>query len=124
MRRAVIVTQGAGGVVLLIGAGLLFASFRHVTAIDPGFNPDGILTASINLPPARYADDRAIARFTDDALRAVRSVPGVVAAGVTTAIPFGDDFSENVIFPEGHRLSPGDSLIAPYDSSVTSGYFE
>jgi hypothetical protein len=124
MRRALIVTQVAVAFVLLIGAGLLFASFRHVMAIDPGFNAEGILTESVNLPPARYTEGSAIRRFTDDALRAVRSVPGVLAAGATTAIPFGDDFEENVIFPEGHRLSPGDSLIAPYDSSVTPGYFE
>jgi putative ABC transport system permease protein len=124
MRRALIVTQVAIAFVLLIGAGLLFASFRRVLAIDPGFNSDGILTASVNLPHARYAEDRAVARFTDAALRAVRSVPGVVAAGATTAIPFGDDFDEDVIFPEGHHLSPGDSLIAPYYSSVTTGYFE
>jgi len=124
MRRALIVTQVAVAFVLLIGAGLLFASFRHVVAIDPGFDAEGILTASVNLPPARYTDGSAIGRFTDDALRAVRSVPGVVGAGATTAIPFGDDFDEGVIFPEGHRLSPGDSLIAPYHSSVTPGYFE
>ena len=124
MRRALIVTQVAVAFVLLIGAGLLFTSFRRVAAIDPGFNAEGILTASVNLPPARYSEGRAVARFTDDALRAVRSVPGVVAAGTTSAIPFGDDFDEGVIFPEGHRLSRGDALIAPYDSSVTPGYFE
>ena len=124
MRRALIVTQVAVAFVLLIGAGLLLSSFRRVVAIDPGFNADGILTASVNLPPARYADDRAIGRFTDEALRAVRSVPGVIAAGATTAIPFGDDFSEDVIFPEGHHPGPGDPLIAPYESRVTPGYFE
>ncbi len=120
MRRALIMTQVAIAFVLLIGAGLLLASFRHVLAIDPGFTSEGIWTATINLPPSRYAEDRAIGRFTDEALRAVRSVPGVVAAGTTTAIPFGDDFDEDVIFPEGHRLNPGDSLIAPY-SGVTTG---
>ena len=124
MRRALIVTQVAIAFVLLIGAGLLLASFRHVLAIDPGFTSEGIWTASINLPPSRYAEDRAIGRFTDEALRAVRSVPGVVAAGTTTAIPFGDNFDEDVIFPEGHHLNPGDSLIAPYYSGVTTGYFE
>jgi predicted permease len=124
MRRALIVTQVAIAFVLLIGAGLLFASFRRVLAVDPGFDSDGMLTASFNLPQARYAEDRAVGRFTDAALRAVRSVPGVAAAGATSAIPFGDDFDEDVIFPEGHHLSPGDSLIAPYYSSVTTGYFE
>ena len=124
MRRALIVTQVAIAFVLLIGAGLLLASFRHVLAIDPGFTSDGILTASINLPPSRYAEDGVIRRFTAEALQAVRSVPGVVVAGATTAIPFGDEYDEDVIFPEGHHLNQGDSLIAPYYSSVTTGYFE
>ena len=51
-------------------------------------------------------------------------MPGVIAAGATTAIPFGDEFSQDVIFPEGYRLNPGDSLVALYRSNVTPGYFE
>src|SRR4029077_16070058 len=49
LRRALVVTQVACAFVLLVGAGLLFASFRRVLAVDPGFNPDGVLTASIAL---------------------------------------------------------------------------
>jgi predicted permease len=60
----------------------------------------------------------------DEALRAIRAVPGVTAAGATTAIPFGDEFSMDVVFPEGHRLKPGDSIVALYRSNVTAGYFE
>lgn len=124
MRRALIVMQVALAFVLLISAGLLFASFRHVLTIDPGFQPNGVLTASVNLPQVRYSSSQAIRQFTDDALRALRSVPGVVAAGTTTSIPFGDDFSEDVLLPEGYRMNPGESLIAPYTSSVSPGYFE
>jgi predicted permease len=44
--------------------------------------------------------------------------------GATTVIPFGDNFSNEVIFPEGYRLGPGDSLVASYYAAVTPGYFE
>jgi predicted permease len=129
MRRGLVVVQVALAFMLLIGAGLLFASFQRVMAIDPGFNADGVLTASVNLPPVRYPQEAqrkgpAILRFMDDALRAIRAVPGVTAAGATTAIPFGDEFSMDVIFPEGYRLNPGDSIVALYRSNVTVGYFE
>jgi predicted permease len=129
MRRALVVVQVALALMLLIGAGLLFASFQRVMAINPGFNGEGVLTASVNLPPVRYpqGEERkspTIERFMDEALRAIRSLPGVIAAGATTAIPFGDEFSQDVIFPEGYQLNPGDSLVALYRSNVTPGYFE
>ena len=56
LRRTLVVIQVGFAFVLLIGAGLLFASFRQVLAIEPGFNPDRVLTASIALPRSRYAD--------------------------------------------------------------------
>ena len=124
MRRALVVTQVAVAFVLLIGAGLLFASFRRVLAVDPGFRPDGVLTASINLPRARYAADGSIVRVTGEALGALRSIPGVEAAGATTSIPFAEGFNASVIFAEGYQMQPGESLIAPYQSAVTTGYFE
>ena len=124
LRRAFVVTQVAVAFVLLIGAGLLLASFRRVLAVDPGFDPDGVFTASVSLPEVRYPDESARRRFAGNALQALRSIPGVVAAGATTVIPLGDNFSNDVLFPEGYRLGPGDSLIAPNYSAVTPGYFE
>src|SRR4029078_8108926 len=87
-------------------------------------NPDRVLTASVTLPEGRYVDESARRRFAENALRALRSIPGVVAAGATTVIPLGSTFNNDVLFPEGYRLGPGDSLIAPYYSAVTTGYFE
>src|SRR5262249_51497501 len=104
MRRALVVVQVAVAFVLLVGSGLLLARFGWVGAGAPGFSGRGILPASVNLPPARYADEGARRRFANDVLRALQSIPGVTAVGATTVIPLGDDFSNEVIFPEGHRL--------------------
>ena len=109
---------------LLAGAGLLLASFRHVLEVDPGFVSERVLTASVSLPSSRYADDDARRAFTDEALRRLRALPGVVAAGATDTIPFGDQHNDSVILAEGHPMKPGESLISPNAVDVTPGYFE
>jgi predicted permease len=124
LRRALVVLQVAFAFVLLIGAGLLFASFRRVLAIDPGFNPDSVMTTSIYLPPARYKDDPQVNTFRDEALRRMRAIPGVKTAGATDTIPFGGNNSNSVIFAEGHVMSPGESVISPARVHITPGYFE
>jgi predicted permease len=124
LRRALVVAQVGFAFVLLVGAGLLFASFRHVLAVNPGFNNDGVLTASISLPRSRYSDDAKLRAFTDEALRALRALPGVTAAGATDTIPFGSNNSDSVILAEGYQMKPGESVISPNQVRVTSGYFE
>ena len=124
LRRTLVVAQVAFAFVLLIGAGLLFASFRQVLAVQPGFNPDGVLTASISLPRARYADDHALIGFTHEALQRLRALPGVTAVGATDTIPFGGNNSDSVIFAEGYQMKPGESVISPSQVDVSPGYFE
>jgi predicted permease len=124
LRRTLVVAQVAFAFVLLIGAGLLFASFRQVLAVDPGFNPDGVLTASIGLPRARYDTDAKLVSFTNEALRRLRALPGVTAAGATDTIPFGGNNSDSVILAEGYQMKPGESVISPNAVDVTPGYFE
>jgi predicted permease len=123
-RRALVVLQVAFAFVLLIGAGLLFASFRRVVAVDPGFNSEGVMTASVYLPPSRYKDEKALIAFCDEVQRRLRALPGVKAAGATDTIPFGGNGSSSVIFAEGHTMTPGESVISPSRASVSTGYFE
>ena len=124
LRRALVVAQVAFAFVLLVGAGLLFASFRSVLAVKPGFSPDGVLTASVQLPRARYPNDQAYIRFTHDALDRLRALPGVRTVGATDTIPFGGNNSDSVIFAEGYQMKPGESVISPAQVDVTPGYFE
>jgi len=124
LRRALVVAQVGSAFVLLIGAGLLFATFRKVLAVNPGFTTTGVLTAAVELPNARYGDDDARRRFTDEALRRIRELPGVATAGVTDSIPLGDNASASAILAEGYVTRKGESLIAPSDVRVSPGYFE
>jgi predicted permease len=124
LRRSLVVTQVAFAFVLLVGAGLMFASFRQVLAVQPGFNADGVLTANITLPRARYTKDEAVIAFTHEALARLRALPGVTAVGATDTIPFGGNNSNSVIFAEGYQMKPGESVISPSQIDVTPGYFE
>jgi len=124
LRRVLVVAQVATAFMLLIGAGLLFATFRRALAVDPGFTASGVLTAAVSLPAARYPDDDAQRRFTDEALRRVRALPGAAAAGITDSLPFGNSASMSVILAEGYQPKKGESLLAPSSVRVSPGYFE
>jgi putative ABC transport system permease protein len=124
LRRVLVVAQVAFAFVLLIGAGLLFASFRRVLAVDPGFRADNVLTASINLPRSRYADENMLIAFHNEALRQLRALPGVTVAGATDWIPLSGNSNDSVILAEGYQMKPGESVISPSTADVTPGYFE
>jgi predicted permease len=124
VRRALATAQVAIAFVLLIGAGLMFASFRQALGIDPGFEPRGVVTAIVSLPQSAYKDDPALVTFSDRLFASLRAEPGVEAAGLTTIIPFGGDFSSSVILAEGYQMKPGESLISPMQAIATDGYFE
>jgi len=124
VRQALVTAQIAFAVALLMGAGLFLASFRLLLHVDPGFNPNGVISASIALPRARYSKPEASRDFMNRALSAIRVIPGVSFAGATEAIPLGNNHNDSVILAEGYQMKPGESLISPLRISVTPGYFE
>ncbi len=124
IRRALVVAQVGFAFVLLIGAGLLLASFRELLLVDPGFQADGVLTASISAPAVRYEGVEELRPFMTRTLESIEGLPGVESAGAVNGIPLGESFSSNVILAEGYEMQPGESLIAPHNLIVTPGYFE
>jgi len=123
-RNLLVGAQVAFAFVLLIGAGFLLASFIQMLGVDLGFVPDGVITANISLPEARYPDDAAQRAFDARLLDQVRALPSVAAAGITDTLPFTDHSSSSVITVEGYELKPGESVRSPYHRSVSPGYFE
>lgn len=107
-RRSLVVVQVALAFVLLIGSGLLFASFRQLLAVDPGFRPAHVLTGRVNPPSVRYPGDKEVRSLADRALAGIRRLPGIQAAGITTGLPFGGNNSSSVIVAEGYIPAPGE----------------
>lgn len=87
LRQSLVVAQLALAVVLVVTGGLVAKSLSRLTAVDPGFNPDGVLTFSVSLPPIRYTTPDTV-RFFDTLAAQLATVPGVIRVGGTPWLPF------------------------------------
>ncbi|MGH9347269.1 MAG: ABC transporter permease [Vicinamibacterales bacterium] len=124
LRRALVTAQVAFAFMLLVGAGLLLASFRAILDVNPGFQPGGVLTGRISLPVTSYPENGQVVATIQRMRERVSAVPGVVAAGFSTSAPLTESYSDSVIFAEGYVTAPGESLISPARNVVSRGYFE
>jgi predicted permease len=122
-RRALVTAQVGFAFMLLVGAGLLLASFREVLTVNPGFRAEGVLTGRVSLPASVYQKDEEVITFIDRLLARISALPGVTAAGLGTAAPFTESYSDSVIFAEGYVMAKGESAISPARNVVTPGYF-
>lgn len=123
IRRGLATAQVTIAFVLLIGAGLLTASFRQALRVDPGFTASGVVTGAITLPPSSYPTDKIQPTVTR-LLNGVRAIPGIQSAGVTTTVPLSGDHNDSVVLAEGYQMKPGESLISPNLLYVSDGYLE
>jgi predicted permease len=87
-RAILVIAQVALAVLLLAAAGLTLKSFWRSQQVPLGFNPRGVLTMSVALPPSRYDSPDKIVRFYEQLLERVRRLPGVSAAAICTNEPF------------------------------------
>jgi putative ABC transport system permease protein len=122
-RRALVTTQVALSVILLIAASLFFTSFRHLIGLDAGFSASGVVTATIFPPPSRYPNQQAVATLQDRVLERVRNIPGVQTAGITSNIALSGFESPSTV-SAAQTSEPGAPAIVPSVVSVTPGYFE
>jgi putative ABC transport system permease protein len=90
-RRTLLVAQVALALVLLVGAGLLLRSLRHLFAVPTGFDSTNVLTLQVQTAGRRFRDPTTTHQFFAQVLEAVRQVPGVSAAGATTQLPLTGD---------------------------------
>jgi putative ABC transport system permease protein len=89
-RTALVLAEVALASVLLVGAALLLRSFVGLQRVDPGFTTQGILTARVTLPRARYDDPARQVAFADALLERARALPGVSSASLSTSAPVDD----------------------------------
>ncbi len=88
LRSALVITEIALALVLLVGSGLLVRSFLRLQSVNTGFNAQNVLTMRVGLPGRRYDQDAKKINFFTQALERLRTVPGVEAAGAINFTPF------------------------------------
>jgi len=124
VRRALVVAELALALTLLTGAGLLVKSFGRLQNVDPGFDPDNLLTFNIALPTTRYRSDTAQIAFYDAVLPRLAQVPGVKAIGATSVVPFGGGWTTSSIEIEGFQTPRGEPGPWGDRRAVSAGFFE
>ena len=123
LRAGLIVAEVALSLLLLFGAGLLIRSALALQRVDPGFDPNGVLTARVALPAASYSTpDRIIATFQQMA-DAAAAIPGATRASVSSFAAMGGGGGTNGLLPEGRPFALAD-LIPSVLRIITPGFFE
>jgi len=121
VRRALIVAEVALAVILLVGAGLMLRSFSRLTGVDPGFNPDHVLTMRFNLPSTVYPTRPEMDATRVRVREAVATVPGVTAVGGTSHLPLSSGDWTILVTIDGKAAS-GEPSVAE-NRLIAPGYF-
>ena len=122
VRDGLVVSELAFACILLVGAGLLMRSFLRVLDVNPGFQPERAAALRID-PSFRISGFAQQNSFIDEVLNRARSVPGIVAAGITDVLPLRDDRSW-AVSAVGQVYGKGHYPPEPFIRVVSDGYFE
>lgn len=126
-RTALVVVEGALALVLVIGASLMIKSFSRLLSVNPGFEPDRLLTLRIKLSEdaadSPYRDPGKRSAAFHDFLEHVRSVPGVQSAALTEIVPLSQDDMDRGRFLI--KEIPGSDVTPSADyRDISPGYFQ
>ncbi|HUF46174.1 MAG TPA: ADOP family duplicated permease [Vicinamibacterales bacterium] len=99
-RRLLVVSEVALGVALLVMSGLLVRTVVNVVGLDPGFDPDRLVTASVSLQDARYQASEDVHRLFDESLRVLNADPAIESAAVSLQLPYTRLLNWGFKFPD------------------------
>jgi putative ABC transport system permease protein len=123
-RSALVVTEVALGLVLLIGAGLMIRSFGLLINVHPGFDPKNVLMGQISLTRLAYQSTEERVRFVSQTLERLNALPGVESAAFVAPMPFsGGNVHGDFRIDEHPAPKAGDEPAANV-RSATPQYFQ
>ncbi len=110
LRGALVVAEMALALVLLVCAGLLIQSVLRLRNVNPGFNPDNLLTMNVALPLAKYPKPQQRVEFHNRLVERLAALPGVSGAGFTSVLPFSCNFDGRGLAVEDHPKPRGSEI--------------
>jgi putative ABC transport system permease protein len=123
LRQLLVVGQVSIAVMLVVGAGLLIKSFWLLSRVDPGFQPEHVLSLSINLPPAQYAKPETINRFFSQLEHNLAAISGVQSVGIAYDHPLQTNWVDSFQIEGRVRSNDSASLNANFNP-VGPDYFK
>jgi putative ABC transport system permease protein len=122
LRASLVVVEIALAIMLLSTAALLVKSFARLQQQSPGFSPEGVITASLDLPTLKYDRPEKQVAFHDTVIANVKSIPGVTAVGMTTMLPFSGNYRGGTYSSPDIIVSPGTPEPHAQILEVDTGY--
>lgn len=123
LRRILLSFEVGLTVVLLIGAGLLLKSYSRLRSVDPGCATRNVLTMSFSLPEARYSAPSQVTNFYEQLLDRIRSLPGVEAATLATAVPAEGHHGDDAFSIQEHPPLPKGAWLDASVRHIDPGFF-
>ena len=122
--KALVVGETAVSLVLLAGAALMLRSFIRILDVNPGFDPEGVLTLRVSLPEEKYSKPEQQRDFYSKLLERVQGLPGVDAAGAVDILPLCSESQSGTVVIDTHAV-PRDKTTPEADlRAVTPGFFK
>jgi putative ABC transport system permease protein len=121
LRGMLVILETAGGMVLLVVAGLLLRSFHRLISVDPGLNPHSVLTLTFDLPENKYSNQQQM-DFYVQLLSRLRALPGVSSAGAITPLPLSGNDATITFQIEGHPVPESEAPSADI-ATATPDFF-
>lgn len=123
-RNALVGSQIAVALMLLVGAGLLLRSFQELHRVDLGFAPEGVLSAYLALNPDRYPEAQDRTAFVNDLERRLAALPGAERVGIVSTLPLSGFNGDTNFEIEGRPPPPSGQSNISWIRRVTPGYFD
>ena len=123
-RRSLVTAEVAFALVLLVGATLLSRSLQQLFAISPGFNGDNLLTMQVQVAGRRFTDPQVTQQFFQRALDAVRAVPGVSEAALSSQLPLSGDSDIYGVRFESSETPETSADGGAYRYAISEGFFD
>jgi predicted permease len=118
-----VIAEVAIALVLSIGAGLLLRSLTRMQQVDPGLRPEGVMSAGVALPEARYKQPQSVPVFFREVIRRLKALPGARSAAAAYPLPFGPGFEGRAFQIVGQTASQGDPAMQANVRLVTPEFF-
>jgi putative ABC transport system permease protein len=123
VHSALLASETAFAVVLLVGGGLLIRSFAALAGVSPGFRADGLLTAEVRLPADRYQSRVSVLQFFDRLEERIGAEPAVQSVSAIDRLPYGTSWSGTSFGIVGRALPAGPERPRAYNAAARPGYF-
>jgi putative ABC transport system permease protein len=122
-RSALVMTEMALAVVLLVGAGLLIRSFVTLLNVDPGFRIENVVSFDVSAPSIKYPNDRDLRRFSADIQSNLSAVPGVQSVAVAFDRPMSHNAMRVTFDIDGRPKEPADNRLIADVLPATANFF-